>query len=368
MGLLILERPVLGEAETIAQGTVTLGVDADPTGNTATSLGTIEPCISVSINDTFDIDIFITDVTDLLGWETYFVYDMSVANIIGRNVQMFQAANPGSNVFDASEALPDADGQYRLAAVDIAEPLAPDSGSGVLARLTLQAVGAGVSPANLALLDVNEDGTADLGPSLTDVEGDHIGDLDDDSLFDGPISSARIAVDTACPEATVTPAASPAVTATPVEAMPGAVLTPDGGAGGMLGQGGAPWAAPFIASGVLAFITGSLILFRTLGRQATFDGPISSARIAVDTACPEAMPTPPASPAAMPEVTAAPATTPTAAPVGAMPGAVVAPDGGAGGMLHQGSGPWVTPFIVGGVLAFIMGALLLSRALGRRAG
>jgi len=281
MGLLILERPVLGEAETIAQGTVTLGVDADPTGNTATSLGTIEPCISVSINDTFDIDIFITDVTDLLGWETYFVYDMSVANIIGRNVQMFQAANPGSNVFDASEALPDADGQYRLAAVDIAEPLAPDSGSGVLARLTLQAVGAGVSPANLALLDVNEDGTADLGPSLTDVEGDHIGDLDDDSLFDGPISSARIAVDTACPEA---------------------------------------------------------------------------------------MPTPPASPAAMPEVTAAPATTPTAAPVGAMPGAVVAPDGGAGGMLHQGSGPWVTPFIVGGVLAFIMGALLLSRALGRRAG
>lgn len=286
MGLLILERPVLGGSETVAQGTVTLGVDADPIGNTATSLGTIEPCISVSINDTFDIDIFITDVTDLLGWEAYFVYDMSVANIIGRNVQMFQAANPGSNVFDASEALPDADGQYRLAAVDIAEPLAPDSGSGVLARLTLQAVGAGVSPANLALLDINEDGTADLGPSLTDIQGAHIGDMDGDTLFDGPISSARIAVDTACPEATPTPAASPpatpevtatpaatptaapAATATPLGAMPGAVVAPDGGAGGMLHQGGPPWVAPFIAGGVLAFITGSLLLSWTLGRRA----------------------------------------------------------------------------------------------------
>jgi hypothetical protein len=255
---------MLGGAETIAQGTVTLGVDVDPTGNTATSLGTIEPCTSVGINDSFDIDIFITNVIDLLGWEAYFVYDPSVINVIGRNAQMFQAANAGSEVFDASEALPDADGQYRLAAVDIGEPPAPDSGSGVLARLTLQAVGAGASPAALALLDINGDGKPDLGPSLTDVQGDHIGDVNDDALFDGPISSARIAVDTACPEATLTPAA----TATPVGAMPGAVLAPDGGAGGMLQGSGAPWVAPFIAGGVLGFMTGGLILFRTLGRRA----------------------------------------------------------------------------------------------------
>jgi hypothetical protein len=186
----------------------------------------------VSTGDTFQVDVFVTDVTDLLAWETYFVYDMSVINVVSRDVMMFQAANAGSNVFDVSEGLPDIDGHYRIAAVDLADPPAPDSGSGVLAKLTLEAVGPGVSPLSLSPIDINEDGSIDLGPSLKNSEAESIGDLDSDGFFDGPIANAQIAVDTACPERT--PLASPTVIpASPTpesspSAIPDATAAPTG--------------------------------------------------------------------------------------------------------------------------------------------
>jgi len=200
---------LLARGHSAAQEAVTIGVDVEPAGNTVTSLGPIDACISVSIGDTFQADIFVTDVADLLAWEAYFSYDMTVIKITDRDVMMFQAANPGSNMFDVSEGLPDIDGYYRVAAVDLADPPAPDSGSGVLARLTLKAVGPGVSPLSLSPIDVNEDGRIDLGASLKDIEAEPIDDLDGDGFFDGPIANAEIAVDTACPG--VTPLASPTV-------------------------------------------------------------------------------------------------------------------------------------------------------------
>jgi len=180
----------------------------------------MDSCVSVTSGDTFDVDVFVTDVADLLAWETYFVYDMSVINIVSRDVMMFQAANSGSNVFDVSEGLPDIDGQYGVAAVDLAEPPAPDSGSGVLARLTLKAVGAGISPASLSPVDVNSDGTIDLGPWLKDFQGEPISDPDGDGFFDGPIVNAQIAVNAPCPGGT--PVASPtahAASPTPTSAI-----------------------------------------------------------------------------------------------------------------------------------------------------
>ncbi|TET53069.1 MAG: hypothetical protein E3J64_04125, partial [Anaerolineales bacterium] len=143
--------------ESTAQTRSSIGVDADPAGNTATSLGPIDSCVSVSTGDTFDVDILITDVVDLLAWEVYFVYDGSIISIVDHDVQMFQAANEGSNIFDLSEVLPDLDARYGLAAADLAQPPAPDSGSGVLARLTLKAVGPGLSPASLTPIDINDD-------------------------------------------------------------------------------------------------------------------------------------------------------------------------------------------------------------------
>lgn len=219
-GLLAVSTSMIGIMEPgkgVAQGEVTLGVDADPNGNAATSLGAIDSCVSVSKDDTFQVDVFITDVTDLLAWEVYFSFDGDVINVVDRDVKMFQAANAGSDVFDASDQLPSSGGLYRLGAIDISQPPAPDSGSGVLARLTLKAVGAGLSPAILATIDANNDGKIDLGPLVSGTGAKPIGDANADGLFDGPLVSAQIAVDRDCP---AQPTGTPRITTTPPAASP----------------------------------------------------------------------------------------------------------------------------------------------------
>jgi len=204
----MLAGVIVHGGESMAQTRTSIGIDANPADSTATSLGPIDSCVSVSTGDTFDVDIFVKDVTDLLAWEVYFTYDSSIVNIVDHDVEMFQAGNEGSNVFDLSEVLPDLDALYLLAAADLGDPPAPDSGSGVLARLTLKAVGPGISPARVSPIDFNNDGTMDLGPFLNDLHGDPIGDADNDGLFDGQISDSQIAVDTACPPGTVAPTAT----------------------------------------------------------------------------------------------------------------------------------------------------------------
>jgi hypothetical protein len=202
---------------TSAQGTPSIGLDANPAGNTATSLGPIDSCISVKSGDTFQVDIFVADIVGLSAWEVLFRYDPSIVTIADRDVKMFAASNPGSDVFDASEPLPDGGGLYRLAAVDLAIPHAPEDGSGVLARLTLQAAAGGVSPAEIARIDDDGNGTIDVGPLLTDATLNPIPPADAGGFFSGPAINATIAVDSPCPEATPTPSPTPATTPPPVE-------------------------------------------------------------------------------------------------------------------------------------------------------
>ena len=186
-----------------------LSVDADPTGNEPTKVGPRNSCISVASGDSFDIDIVISDVEDLLAWEIYFEYDPTIVEILKRDVRLFQSANRGSAVFDVSEALPDNDGLYRLAAADTADPVRPDSGSGVLARLSFVAIGPGVSTASLARRDLNGDGKLDIGPFLRNIDAEPIGDDDGDTLFDNVSGAAQIVVDSPCPpETSTTPPAA----------------------------------------------------------------------------------------------------------------------------------------------------------------
>lgn len=193
-GLLLLRGPA---AE--ANPDLTLSVDANPFDSQPTSPGEIDPCVSVSAGDTLEIDIVVLEIENLLAWEVYLEYDATVVSVIGRNVLMFQQANRGSNVYDVSEAVPDTDGLYRAAAADTADPPSPDSGSGPLVRLTLEAIGPGISPAALVRRDINDDGEIDLAPFLRNFNGDPLGDEDGDSLFDGDINNAQIAVDRPCP-------------------------------------------------------------------------------------------------------------------------------------------------------------------------
>jgi len=195
---------VLGEGQesTQASPAVTLGVDANPSGNTATSLGSIEVSRTVACGETFEIDLFIQDVTDLLAWSVDIEYNPSVLRIEGQDVQMFQAANAGSDVRDRSggdRSLAGGwgGGYYNVTAADVAEqPAMPDSGSGVLARLTLAAVGTGVSPLGIETptlwgfplpTSIDVASTSDAEVAVVGPCEDADGDLIDDRVDNCPL-------------------------------------------------------------------------------------------------------------------------------------------------------------------------------------
>jgi hypothetical protein len=175
-----------------------IGIDADSSGNTETALGTIDECVEISEGGSHSVDIFLQDVTDLLAWEAVLTFEPEVLQVVDKDVQLFMAANGGSDVQDVSGELPDGDGRYWVQAFDAADPPAPDSGSGVLVRVTVKGVGPGVSELRLPLSDLDGDGNPDEGPLLRDVDVNSIGDMNGDTLFDGPIAEARIAVDASC--------------------------------------------------------------------------------------------------------------------------------------------------------------------------
>ena len=181
-----------------AQEEPALGIDAQPVGNTATSLEAVDRCVSVASGDSFDVDITISAATQLLAWETYFKYEARALRVVGVDVEMFQAANQNSNVFNASDPVPDLDGLYRVTAADLGEPNAADTGSGVLARLTLEAALPGVHSISIAAIDRNGDGKPDIGPTLTNDAGDHPGDSNGDGFYDRDIADAVVAVDQPC--------------------------------------------------------------------------------------------------------------------------------------------------------------------------
>jgi hypothetical protein len=183
-----------------AQDGPSIGIDTAPAGNDRTSLGEIQPCVSVQEGDTFSVDIFIRDVEELLAWQVYLEFDPEVVEVTGRDVEMFLAGNPGSSVLDASGR----SGQpqlYEVSAADTSDPPTPDSGSGVLARLELSALGEGATDLTLISRDIDGDGADDIGPLLKNVDAETIGDTDDDTIFDGPVENAQVVVGGPCDNA-----------------------------------------------------------------------------------------------------------------------------------------------------------------------
>jgi hypothetical protein len=186
-----------GSVPATGQETLTLGIDANTAGNGPLTLGTIDQRVSVCAGDTFDIDIYVQNVEKLLAWEVYMGFDPDVLAVTGRDVKMFLAGNPGSVVLDVSGSAAEA-GLYHVAAADTSDPPTPDSGSGVLARLTLEAKASGRSDLELITRDVDNDGRPDLGPLLRNVDAQILGDSNGDGIFDGPIENAEVTVVTDC--------------------------------------------------------------------------------------------------------------------------------------------------------------------------
>jgi len=183
-------------------GSTQLAIDVLPAGNKATEIDSVEDCAAADVGDIFLVDIVIEDVEDLLAWEIALSYDPEVLSVASRDVMVFQDANSGSSVIDLSSATPDTSGRYVLGSVDSADPPTRDSGSGVLAHVTMMAIGEGTSPVTMEKLDLDDDGDFDQGVFMRNIDGDIIGDDEGaDTLFDGPTEGAEVRVGGECPGA-----------------------------------------------------------------------------------------------------------------------------------------------------------------------
>lgn len=227
------------EGDSNAQTVTAVGLDARTRGNSAESLGIIDGCTAVAVGDTFPVDVFVTSVENLLGWEVYIQYDRLRLQVVERDVALFLSNEPASNVIDVSDPLPNRNGLYRVAAADIANPVALESGSGVLARLTFQAKTNGATPVSLAFLDYNNDDVYDLGPRLIGPKGSELGDTDGDGFFDGPVGSGRVVVGSSCataptviePSPSSSPGSTPASPSTETPPPDSSQATPEASPG-----------------------------------------------------------------------------------------------------------------------------------------
>ena len=170
-----------------------VGVDAITTGNTATSLSSIDRCVSVNPSATFSIDLFVQGVTNLNKWEGTLRFDGSLLEVTSSNVGYFLQTSPGSVVFNGSDPVPNTTGSFLAGAVD--EEYFPESGSGVLGRLNIRALSAGTSKLYFSLwwpFGVS-------GVILEDQNSSPIGDIDGDTYFDGLVFNAIVVVGGPCP-------------------------------------------------------------------------------------------------------------------------------------------------------------------------
>jgi streptogramin lyase len=166
-----------------SQATPSISVDVEPSGNTATSAGTIDACSSAAAGTTFDVDVVVQDLPGLDGYQLDLLYAPSVLTITAIETGLFL----GPGAIDFSDSVPDSDGHVLLLSANMEGPARV--GGGVLARVTFQAVGSGLTRIKLANVILGQSG------------GKAIGDSDGDKFFDGPVVDAFLAVDQPCPSA-----------------------------------------------------------------------------------------------------------------------------------------------------------------------
>jgi hypothetical protein len=127
-----------------------LAVDTDTRSNTATHIETIDPCASLpGTGSTISVDIAVDQVPDAgaSGIGIDVLYDPAVLHVTGLNFNQLLASGGSFNPITSSDSFPDSDGDFRFDVLDISG--INESGEGVLARVTFQAVGNGTSAINL---------------------------------------------------------------------------------------------------------------------------------------------------------------------------------------------------------------------------
>ena len=208
---LLLQRPA---ADVSGATAVSVAIDMDVTGNDArlTNGLTLQSCVSVAGATTRSIDILIPSpgvaaADGIMGYQFTLNYNLAIVNVSAEDNAFLLNARSGSDLRSFPDPTPDA-GAYFSAAVDFGtlgiEPAGTsETGPGVVARITLNAVGPGVSA--LTLSDV----------ILVTANNSEI-PIDS-------ITNAQIAVDTPCPTTlppTIPPSFPPTPPPTPPPTLP----------------------------------------------------------------------------------------------------------------------------------------------------
>jgi Thrombospondin type 3 repeat len=144
-----------------------MSLDMDPTGNTATALGTRETCAIITNNgvvdadedsvDAVNIDLTATNIPTsnrMIAFQAAINYSEANLTVDSANFAFLLASNPNSNTFNASDPLPDMDDNnvWTASAADTGAGT-PEAGSGVLTRFVVVAdpgAAAGTYPLTLS--------------------------------------------------------------------------------------------------------------------------------------------------------------------------------------------------------------------------
>ena len=178
-----------------------IAIDTDTTGNTATSVGAIDACRAASVGQTFAVDILVPEVPEpgYGGLAGNVLYNPAVLHVVASDYNLLLAADtpPAPNIFSLSDSGPDSDGDFRMDFLDLSSTDG-ETGPGVVARITFQAVGAGstlldltdlfgqgillIAPTGVEyVLSAERDAEVVVGGSCPAL----ISDSDDDAFKDG---------------------------------------------------------------------------------------------------------------------------------------------------------------------------------------
>ena len=202
-------------AVTQAPGFDAIAVDMDPTGNTATSLGPRQECREALPGATLEIDVTVENIspsTPLLAYEYAFEFPGPTVTITDRELVMI-TSKAASQIFDASDPVPQFGGAMRISVLDIGDADAYESGSGVLDRLTIEV-------------------STDASPGVYAFRIPEAVLLDHESDPHSPrvTRNGRLAIGVSCAGSTPLPeiTASPTPSATGATAPPGGTIAPTG--------------------------------------------------------------------------------------------------------------------------------------------
>jgi hypothetical protein len=137
-----------------------LAIDANSSGNTATSIGPLDGCARVEPGARIDVDYVVDAIPDdrpMIAFQVEIRYNPALLEVVAVDYDMMLAAVGTYQPFgggDLTDALPDTDGSYNLVVLDMAsQSNLPEQGTveanvergkGTIARLTFQGKGSGV--------------------------------------------------------------------------------------------------------------------------------------------------------------------------------------------------------------------------------